>query len=292
MVPIESALPVSGSYEGTDEVLARAGGENFPVASRLLPADVRTRLLAVYGFARLVDDVGDEAEGDRLALLDWLQADLERAAAGGAQHAVLQRLAPMLASGEISLEPLRSLIEANRMDQVVHRYATFDDLVAYCMLSAAPVGRLVLEVFGTPCPEVSGLSDDVCIGLQIVEHLQDVGEDARRGRVYLPVADLECFGCAEEDLLGSTASAPLRHVVAMEADRADSLLGSVVPLGHELPWRPRVAVCGFAGGGRAAIDAIRRADHDVLSAHCRPARSRRVVRALSYLISASGPERR
>jgi squalene synthase HpnC len=287
VVPIESAPPVNGRYEVLEDVLRRARGENFPVASRLLPGDVRRRLLAVYGFARLVDDVGDEVEGDRLALLDWLEGDLERAASAEAEHPVLRRLSPLLREGEISLGPLRSLIEANRMDQVVHRYATFDDLVSYCMLSAAPVGRLVLEMFGVSTPMRIPLSDDVCIGLQIVEHLQDISEDALRGRVYLPLSDLECFGCAEDDLLASSASVSLRHVIAMEADRAESLLGAVVPLVHRLPLRPRLAVCGFAGGGLAAIDAIRQADHDVLSTRCRPRRARLMARALSALMGSA-----
>ena len=189
MVQIGSGYPLNGSFEALGDVVARAAEENFPVASHLLPRRVRSQLLAIYGFARLADDIGDEAEGDRLAQLDWLEAELQLAASGEATHPVAQRLTPWLREGDADLEPFRCLIEANRMDQRVRRYDTFDELVGYCMLSAAPVGRLVLQVFGASTPERIALSDRVCIGLQIVEHLQDVSEDVRtvastcRGRI-------------------------------------------------------------------------------------------------------------
>lgn len=97
-------------------------------------------------------------------------------------------------------EPFLGLIEANRQDQLVTRYETYDDLLAYCELSANPVGRLVLAITGTATPERIRRSDAVCTGLQIVEHLQDVGEDLRQGRIYLPVEDMKQFHVQESDL--------------------------------------------------------------------------------------------
>jgi squalene synthase HpnC len=243
--------------------------------------------MAIYGFARLADDLGDEAEGDRLELLDALEAELALAVSGEATHAVLQRLSPLLRSGELSLEPFLRLIEANRMDQRVQCYETYDDLVGYCMLSAAPVGRLVLEVFSASTPERVALSDEVCIGLQIVEHLQDVGEDAARGRVYLPREELARFGCSTDALLGSHAEEALRRLVAAMADRASCLLDAGIPLARQLPFRPRLAVSGFTAGGMAALDAIGRADHDVLSTACRPQPARLAVRLLANVVTAS-----
>ena len=124
---IESGSPLSGYLAAPDGVLAKARNENFPVASRVLPPDLRTNLMAIYGFARLADDLGDEAQGDRLALLDWLEAELDRAAVGNATHPVLQRVSPVIGGLGLSLDPFRCLIEANRMDQRVSRYQTFDD---------------------------------------------------------------------------------------------------------------------------------------------------------------------
>jgi squalene synthase HpnC len=278
---------LQGGLATPSDMTTRARSENFPVASWLLPQQAREQLMAIYGFARLTDDIGDEAEGDRLQLLDWVEAELERAAMGEATDPILQRLSPVISGLHLDLEPFRCLIEANRMDQRVSRYESFDDLVAYCMLSAAPVGRLVLAVFGVATPERIVLSDQVCIGLQLVEHLQDVGEDARRGRVYLPQTDLERWSCAEEDLLASSASWALRSVIFEEARRARELLASGVPLARTLPWRQRIAVCGFAAGGLAALDSVDRAAGDVLATRCRPRPSSFARRALTAVLSAS-----
>jgi squalene synthase HpnC len=269
-------------------VFAQAPAENFPVASWVLPRDVRGHLLAVYGFARLTDDIGDEASGDRLALLDWLEGELDRAVAGTATHPVLQRLTPSLRDARLPLQPFRDLIEANRRDQVVHRYETFDDLVGYCMLSAAPVGRLVLAVFDAATPERVALSDDVCVALQVVEHLQDVGEDAAQDRVYLPRQDMAAAGCPEADVRATHASPALRRVVAHEVGRARALLASGPPLAASLPLRPRLAVAGFTAGGHAALDSVERADHDVLGVACRPRPGRLVVRLAGALVPRPG----
>lgn len=255
--------------DARDSLRAKAHGENFPVASRILPRDLRENLLAVYAFARLTDDLGDEAEGDRLAQLNWLETELDRAAAGSATHPVLRDLAAVLPKLDVGVQPFRDLIEANRLDQRVSHYATYDDLVGYCMLSAAPVGRIVLSVFGASSPERTALSDQVCIGLQLVEHLQDLGEDAARGRVYMPADDMASVGCERAALLAASASAPVRQLVAREGARVRELLANGRPLAATLPFRLRVAVVGFAAGGLAALDALERSA-DVLAGGSRP----------------------
>ena len=213
-----------------EDLQAKARDENFPVASRLLPRRQRAHLLALYAFARLVDDVGDEFEGDRLAALNALDSELTRAFSGEATHPVFVRLQPSIRECRLVEAPFRNLIEANRRDQSIASYATFDDLVGYCTLSANPVGRLVLRVFDADTPPRVAWSDDVCTALQIVEHLQDVGEDARRGRVYLPIEDQEAEGCTVEDLTAAVASSALRRTVAQESARARGLLDSASPL--------------------------------------------------------------
>ena len=123
----------------------------------------------------------------------------------------------------LPIGPFERLIEANRVDQVVTRYETFTQLLDYCQLSAAPVGELVLGVFGVATPKRVALSDRVCAGLQVVEHLQDIAEDHRRGRVYMPREDLDRFGCSEQDLTAPVPSAQLRALIAFEAARAQSI---------------------------------------------------------------------
>lgn len=281
------ASPTRASGAGVptvDSIMAGAAKENFPVASRLLPAAVRGHLLAVYGFARLADQLGDEAPGDRLAHLDWLEAELERAYRGEATHPVLTRLSTTLETVALPDGPFRDLIQANRQDQVVKRYSTFEELEGYCRLSANPVGRLVLAVFGAATPEREVLSDQVCTGLQLVEHTQDVAEDAARGRVYMPAEDLARFGCQTAQLTASRPEPELAALIAFQVGRARSLLDAGVPLAATIRGRPRVAVAGFVGGGQAALDAIERAGFDVWTARPRPSApglARRVVAVLA-----------
>jgi squalene synthase HpnC len=274
--PVVCRSTESPKYSGVpsaQSVYAQAPAENFPVASWLLPAAVRGDLMAIYGFARLTDDIGDESGGDRLAHLAWLEDE---------------RVGATIAARRLTLQPFRDLIAANRLDQKVGRYETFEDLVGYCRLSANPVGRLVLEVFGASTPDRIALSDDVCTGLQVVEHLQDVSEDLVQDRIYLPLADLRAEGCEEQDLAAPVAGSALRRVVAREAARARRLLASGAPLAATLPLRPRLAVAAFAAGGMAALDAIGAADFDVISHRCRPDARRFAARLALVLLAPLG----
>ena len=247
---------------------------------------MRRDLFALYGFARLADDIGDEYEGDRFAALDALEAELDRAYAGRARHPLLVRLQPVLREHRLPRAPFLRLIEANRFDQRTPRLKHFGELRAYCALSADPVGELVLHVFGQASGENVALSDSICSALQIVEHLQDVAEDFAEGRIYLPAEDLERFGCAEADLGRAPASPALRRVVAFEAARARELLRAGQPLVAQLRQPARMAIAAFAAGGHAALDAIERGDHDVTSRTWRPRKRDVLFRTLRLLWAA------
>jgi squalene synthase HpnC len=268
-----SAPNLAAAAPSEAAVMAQASSENFPVATHLLGRRQRAHLLAIYGFARLVDDIGDEAPGDRTGLLDWLEGDLDRVYDGQRpEHPVMRRLQAAVGACALPDEPFRRLIEANRRDQVVSRYETFDELLGYCHLSAAPVGELVLHVFGAATRDRIALSDRICAALQVIEHLQDVAEDHARERVYLPRADMRRFGCEERDLAAGAAGPALRALIAFESGRARSLLAEGLPLVRRLAARPRIAVAGFIGGGRAALDALEREGYDVLGTRARPTR--------------------
>ncbi|MFF3195300.1 squalene synthase HpnC [Streptomyces misionensis] len=267
--------------------LDKAASENFPVAPFFLPRDWRDDLMAVYGFARLVDDIGDgdlapggadarllgvsatEAE-DRLVLLDAFEADLRRVFDATPRHPLLRRLQPVVRRRALTPEPFLGLIAANRQDQLVTRYETYDDLLAYCELSANPVGRLVLAVTGTSTPERIHLSDAICTALQIVEHLQDVAEDLARDRIYLPAEDMRRFHVSETDLSAKTAGASVRALVAYEAQRARELLNEGAPLVGSVHGRLKLLLAGFVAGGKAAIHAIIAAEYDVLPGPPKP----------------------
>ena len=277
-----------------DAVMAKAAGENFPVAPLLLPRAVRRHLLAIYGFARLVDELGDEAPGDRLAQLDAIDRDLDRIyrRAGGAataapEHPLLVEVAATIRAFDIPPEPFRRLIQANRQDQVVSRYQRYEDLLAYCELSANPVGHLVLYVFGSATPERLKLSDRICTGLQLVEHWQDVAEDLARDRIYLPQEDLARFGVDQGDLAAPRAGERVRRLMEFEVARTAELFDRGAPLIGTLRGRARLAVAGFLAGGRAALAAIVDSGYDVLSVSPKPTR-RRLARELSSILLGKG----
>ncbi|MEY9969217.1 squalene synthase HpnC [Streptacidiphilus sp. MAP12-16] len=299
-------------------VLDKADRENFPVAPFFMPPAMRSGLMAVYGFARLIDDAGDgdledpqataellglpgaalpsevgdgafevgkgtdQETGFRLALLDALEADLDRVfetvlSSPGAEpprHPLMAALCPVVDAHGLTPEPFRALIQANRVDQVTTRYATIDDLMGYCELSANPVGLLVLQLAGLATPERIRRSDAICSALQIVEHLQDVAEDRARGRIYLPTEDLARFGVAETDLDAPHASPALRALVAHEAAFARDLLDEGAPLVGSVAGRLRLLLAGFAAGGYAALEAVAAADNDVLAGAPKPRKAR------------------
>ncbi|MFC3502505.1 squalene synthase HpnC [Micromonospora krabiensis] len=266
--------------------------ENFPVALRVLPRRHRRHLVAIYGYARHVDDVGDEplAPGvDRLAELNRVEAELRALYAGRTvSHPVVRALASTVADCDLPLDALVRLVEANRVDQRVTRYETFAQLVDYCTLSANPVGELVLHVFGQVGQARRELSDRICTALQLVEHLQDVAEDHRRGRIYLPAEDLERFGVGEDELSRPAASRALRELVAFEAERARAWLDAGAPLVSALHGWARLAVGGYLAGGRATLDALAEVDHDPLRWTVRPRRGRMLRRLASATVRSAG----
>jgi squalene synthase HpnC len=259
-------------------VAARARTENFPVASLLFPRHLRPHLRAIYGFARLVDVLGDEYEADRLAALDELEAQVEACYEGEPTWEVMRELQPTIRACSLPREPFMRLIEANRVDQRISEYETWSDVKHYCVHSADPVGRLVLGVLGRDGDvEAVALSDDVCTGLQLVNFLQDVPRDLALGRVYLPAEDRRRFGVVALDV----PSPELRALLEFEAERARGLLASGEPLGRLLGGR-RVgrAVALFARGGVAALEALERADWDIFNGRPRPSRARLALAAL------------
>lgn len=268
-------------------VAAKASAENFPVALRVLPKRWRAHLTALYGFARLTDDIGDEplpgmpsgaspaqVTATRLRLLDELQRDVARIYAGEEPELqAIKDLKRTVADCEIPAQPLLDLIQANRQDQLVTRYATYQDLVDYCKLSANPVGQAVLYIVNAATPERITASDSVCTALQVIEHTQDVAEDLANNRIYLPQQDMDAFGVTERDLAQQTASQQVKDLIRFEADRARQALDGGSPLVGTLRGMARLAIAGYVGGGRATLKAIAANGYDVLRSTPRPGKT-------------------
>jgi squalene synthase HpnC len=224
--------------------LTRRHYENFSVASRFVDARTRLDLERIYAFCRTTDDLGDESpDGTALARLERWRSEVEALIAGiPPVHPVLVALSPTIEKHSMPMQPFLDLIAANVQDQSVKRYQTWDELLGYCRLSAAPVGRMVLTVFGVRNSEAERLSDNVCIGLQLANHAQDVSRDAVLGRRYL----------VESDVATSGITGAAQAMVA----RARALLASGTALERYAPRPLRLQLALYRMGGLAICDAI------------------------------------
>jgi len=234
--------------------------------------------------AFLPESGGEEAQDEgsyRLALLDLWQAELESCYSSKPVHPVMVALQETIEEFELSPEPFLKLIEANRMDQRNHRYPTYRDLLHYCEHSANPVGRLVLELFGYRDEERRSLSDATCTALQLTNFWQDVARDFRKGRIYIPLEDMERFGYTERELERGAATAAFRQLMAFEVDRAMELFRVGAPLAPTLEGTVRLDVALFTRGGMAVLEAIRKQSYDVLTERPRLSRARKAGLFLS-----------
>ncbi len=292
--------------------MEQASAENFPVAMRVLSRAHRRRLLTVYGFARLADELGDELAGDRMAALDWLEGELDRAYAGSARHPLLVRLQQTLAECALPREAFVRLIDANRLDQRSQRYESWEQLrpTARCLPTQSASWSWACSSW--PRPSAIEVSDRDLHRFAAGRAHPGLGEDVRRGRYYLPAQDLARFDCSHEqlaqlcsqgghdlDLKGVPAVSPtpggdfsrqsdrLRQAIAFEVARATSLLAAGLPLVADVAGRPKLALAGFVAGGEAALEAIERADFDVLGAVPRPNANRRVRLVASVLVRSA-----
>ena len=226
--------------------MARRHYENFSVASLVAPRPLRLHLARIYAYCRTTDDLGDESGDGALWRLQLWQSEVEAMFEGRTPvHPVLVALAGTVARFEIPAEPFLDLIAANVQDQRVASYANWAELEAYCRLSAAPVGRMVLHLFEVADPRAVPLSDDVCVGLQLANFAQDVAVDRGKGRTYLIRSELDRLGLA--------------GAVEVMCERALGLLRS----GRELerlpmPPRLRLQLSLYRRGGEAIIEAIRK----------------------------------
>jgi squalene synthase HpnC len=243
----DTRAPATLNLEAADaycRVLTRRHYENFSVASRFVDGSKRLDLARIYAFCRTTDDLGDESrDGSALVRLERWRSELAALYAGVQPvHPVLFALRETIEHRAIPAQPFLDLIAANVQDQLVKSYRTWDELFAYCRLSAAPVGRMVLHVFGVHGAEPERLSDDVCIGLQLANHAQDVSRDAAIGRRYLVDNDVEA---------GGTAGAA--HAMV---ERARALLASGETLERRVPRPLRLQLTLYRRGGLAICDAI------------------------------------
>ncbi len=214
------------------EQLAKSHYENFPVASFLIPREKRPYIWTLYAFARIADDFADEGESTaerRLEMLDDWGEHLNECFKGNATHPVFIALTETVRKFSIPKEPLADLLAAFRMDVTTKRFPAFKDLLYYCKHSANPVGRLVLHVFENAAERTAALSDNVCTALQLANFWQDVSVDWRKGRLYIPLEDLDRFGYTEKDLDNKVVDERFGKLMAFEVERTRDLFGKGKP---------------------------------------------------------------
>lgn len=247
--------------------------ENFTVVSRLMPAEKRKYIYALYAYSRYTDDLGDELEEGNLEALDTWEKDLMRIFQGEEpKNAILMALQDTVRSHSLTAEPFRKLIEANRMDQLNKSYGTYEDLLEYCDHSANPVGRVFLGIFGYNDERRNYLSDKTCTGLQLTNFWQDVNRDEKMGRVYLPEEDMKRFGYSRKMLEDRIYNEEFVELMKLEVSRARNLLEEGLELVPLLDSRIKLDVRLFNQGGLSILDKIEEEEYDVL--HKRPTLSR------------------
>ncbi|MSP62441.1 MAG: squalene synthase HpnC [Myxococcales bacterium] len=245
--------------------MAREHYENFPVASRFVPAHLRPHVWAIYAFARQADDFADEpryAGRRQEALADW-EDKLEACFHGEADHPIFVALRETVERRDLPISPLRDLLTAFRMDLAVQRYPTFEALRSYCAHSAHPVGRLVLYVFDYRDANLHRYADDLCTALQLTNFLQDIGRDLARGRIYIPGEDLSHFGVTEADLAAGKVTPAFHDLMRFQVARARSLFERGRPLAEKVGRDLGFELHLIWRGGMTILDKIEAVGYDV-----------------------------
>ena len=245
---------------------AAASGSSFYYSFLFLPAERRRAITALYAFCREVDDIADDVADPAVARtkLAWWRTEVANLFAGHPQHPVARALQPFAAPYRLDGARMNEIIDGMEMDLVQHRYADFEDLRRYCHRVAGVVGQLSASIFGYRNPLTLEYAEALGIAFQLTNIIRDVGEDARRGRVYLPADELARFNLAAEDILARRGGPAFRSLMEFQADRALSffdLAFSRLPAEDRASQRAGLIMAGIY---RGLLDEIRRDGFPVL----------------------------
>lgn len=250
--------------------------ENFNVVSWLLPRELHQHFYNVYAYCRWSDDLGDEVPDHTraLELLDAWEQELRMIYAPGSapSHPVLIAMRETIRAKDIPVQPFADLLRAFRQDQTVCRYATWEDVLDYCVYSANPVGRLVLYVCGYRDEERQRLSDYTCTALQLANFWQDVSRDLEKGRIYIPIEALAKHGLTQREVVERRFDGRYVSLMKELIDRARELFVAGLPLARAVDANLRVDIELFSRGGMAILDSIEKSGYNTLER--RPALSK------------------
>ena len=259
--------------------------ENFPVASRLLPARMRDPVAAIYAFARRADDLADEGDGppeERLAALDTMARSLEATSRGTppADDPVFVALADTMAAHALPAALFHDLLDAFRQDVTKKCYADFTELLDYCRRSANPVGRLMLHLAGEVRAENLTQSDAVCTALQLINLWQDIAQDYEEmGRVYLPADEMAAAGVSERHIAERINDESFRRLMRTQYARAAGLLAQGRTLGAGLSGRFGAEIRAIVAGGERTLARLTASPDPFARPRLRPADWAAILRA-------------
>jgi squalene synthase HpnC len=246
--------------------------ENFPVASFLMPKQLRKPVAAIYHFARSADDIADEGDAsdqERLQRLHEFRAELDRIEHGTAPHSELfTNLAFEITKCDLPIQPFRDLLDAFSQDVVKKRYDSFPDLLEYCRRSANPIGNLLLHLYGEATPQNTAYSDAICSSLQLINFWQDVSKDYAIGRIYLPLDEMRQHGVDEKHIALGLVDSAWRELMQFQVDRARMMMRAGAPLGSILTGRIGLEMRMIIAGGMRILDKLEAAQFDMF--HHRP----------------------
>ncbi|WP_047518396.1 squalene synthase HpnC [Methylophilus sp. Q8] len=256
--------------------LAQTHYENFPVASLLLPAHLRHAVTVIYQFAREADDIADEGDATEASRLQALQAYedellLIQAYIKPAKPLFIA-LQQVVNTHKLDVQLLLDLIDAFKQDVVKTRYANVDEVLDYCRRSANPVGRLMLQLYGSDTPQHRLWSDQICSALQLINFYQDIAPDLQKhgavGRIYLSLDEMQAAGISEQDLRQQRVDAPWQAFFMHNVMRAETMLLAGKPLGRALPGRIGFELRMMIAGGERILHKLKSCRGDIY--HHRP----------------------
>jgi len=262
---INQPMQLAQAYQHCQDI-ARNHYENFPTASRLMPADVRPAIAAIYAFARHADDLADEGDAlpeTRLKQLDAWETLLERCETSSSiDQPIFMALADAIHKHALDIEELNNLLIAFRMDVTIHGYGSIDELLFYCKHSANPVGRLMLQLHHVNTIEAYFCSDKICSALQLINFWQDFSIDLPRGRCYLPEAWLKEAGFSGQQLLdGEVNEERFKPALSRAISETRQMLEEGLPLLAMIPFRLRLQIAATIHGARRMLDNIEKLEH-------------------------------
>lgn len=239
---------------------ARKSGSSFYSSFRFLPEARRKAITALYAFCREVDDVVDEIHDEKVArtTLNWWRSEIDQMYAGGPQHPVTRALLPHVKAYDLQRELFLEIIDGMEMDLDIPRYASFKDLQLYCYRVASVVGQLSAQIFGYTDRKTLKYAHDLGLAFQLTNIIRDVGEDVRRGRIYLPIDELQRFNVPAADLFALKETDNFRALMEFQIERAEHFYAQAL---SELPAADRKAQrCGLVMAAiyRTTLDEIKR----------------------------------